>query len=78
MKKYFGFDNRRTSQGGISRGFLLLFLLLLVPAIAIWYFYRWLFADDTHLLVPLFIAGVTAWLWAYLIGYGSDHHTYED
>lgn len=78
MKDYFGFDQRSASSSGISRGFLLLFALLLVPSIALWLFYRWLFADDTHLLVPIFIGIVTAWLWAYLVGYGTDRHIYDD
>ena len=29
-------------------------------------------------LVPIFLAVMTAWVWAYLIGYGSEVHLDED
>lgn len=78
MKNYLGFQTRRTPRGGFSRGFLLLFALLLMPSLALWGFYRWLFANDTHLLVVPFLAVMTAWIWAYLIGYGAENHLDND
>lgn len=78
MKDYFGFDSRRTPSGGFSRGFIALFVFLLIPSTALWFFYRWLFASDTIFLVPIFLAVMTAWVWAYLIGYGSGVHLDED
>ena len=78
MKDYFVFDSRRRPWGGFSRGFIALFVFLLIPSTALWFFYRWLFASDTMFLVPIFLAVMTAWVWAYLIGYGSGVHLDED
>ncbi|WP_421084400.1 hypothetical protein [Rothia nasimurium] len=78
MKKYFSFDERRTASGGFSRGFLALFAFLLVPAASLWVFYRWLFAGDTSWFALAFLTPVTAWVWAYLIGYGADNHLGEE
>lgn len=78
MKNYFGFDERRTATGGFSRGFLVLFALLVVPSTALWLFYRWLFAGDTTWFAVVFLVPVTAWIWAYLIGYGAENHISED
>lgn len=78
MRSYLGFENRSTPPGGFSRGFVVLFVLLLIPAAAVWFFYRHLFDADTSVLVPIFLSIVTAWIWAYLIGYGADGHVGED
>lgn len=77
MKKYFGFDGAPAPAGGFSRGFLGLFALLLLPALGLWFFYRWNFGGNTTVLVPIFLAVTTAWIWAYLIGYGSADHLDE-
>lgn len=77
MKNYFGFQTRRTPNGGYSPGFLRLFALLLVPSAGIWWFYRWIFNNDTNLLALCFLVPVSAWIWAYLIGYGTANHIDE-
>lgn len=70
-----GFDERRTAGGGYSRSFLLTFILMLIPSLAIWFFYRWLFENDISWWAAGIISVVTAWFWAYLVGYGGDQHT---
>ncbi len=55
-----------------TRNFLGLFLGLLLPSAGLWFAYRWLFKQDTALYVPLVLALVTSWFWAYLIGDGGE------
>lgn len=66
---------KRSASGGYSRKFTALFLVFLVLSTALWLFYRWLFNSESSLLTVGVMSLGTAWLWAYLFGYGADQHT---
>lgn len=76
LRELFSFSTRRKSSR-FSRGFLFLVLLLFVPSTAIWFFYRSLFQADASIGGMVALSAMTAWIWAYLIGYGNEQHTAE-
>lgn len=71
------FSSLGGSRNRSARGFLLLVILLFIPSAAIWFFYRSLFQADASIAGMIALSAITAWLWAYLIGYGEDQHTAE-
>ncbi|MFW0154818.1 hypothetical protein ACN08X_02055 [Rothia sp. P6271] len=74
QREHFTFDKHRTGLR-YSRGFILLFLVALLPSAGIWFFYRSLFPIDSSLVGTVILTIVTALSWAYLIGYADDRHT---
>ena len=52
--------------------FGLVFVLLLVPCCALWFFYRSVFQDDTILVVPIVLGLITSYLCAYALTGGKD------
>ena len=52
--------------------FGLVFVLLLVPCCALWFFSRSVFQDDTILVVPIVLGLITSYLCAYALTGGKD------
>ena len=65
------------SNGPSSRSFIVLISLLFIPSAAIWFFYRSLFQADASIGGMVALSVMTAWLWAYLIGFGTEDHLVE-
>lgn len=48
-----------------TQRFGLVFVLLLIPCCALWFFYRWIFGEDTIIAVPIVLGVVTSYICAY-------------
>ena len=48
-----------------TQRFGLVFVLLLIPCCALWFFYRWIFREDTIIAVPIVLGVVTSSICAY-------------
>ncbi len=48
-----------------TQRFGLVFVLLLIPCCALWFFYRWIFGEDTIIAVPIVLGVVTSYMCAY-------------
>ena len=47
-----------------TQRFGLVFVLLLIPCCALWFFYRWIFGEDTIIAVPIVLGVVTSYICA--------------
>lgn len=61
-------------RGSITR-FGLVFIILFVPCCALWFFFRWIFQEDSLFIVPIVLGLITSYLCAYTLtgGKGPRH-----
>ena len=59
-------------QAAPLRGFALVYVLALVVALAVWFFYRSVYEDDTSFLVPIVISLVTSYVCAHALTGGKS------
>lgn len=57
---------------GNGARFGLVFAVLTVPCCALWFFYRWIFQEDSFIAVPVVLGLITAYLCAYALTGGRD------
>ena len=50
-----------------TQRFGLVFVLLLIPCCALWFFYRGIFGEDTIIAVPIVLGVVTSYICAYAL-----------